>query len=137
MHYPFWHVPGFTAPILIAAVAVFHIFVALYAVGGGIFLAVETRYAYRNGNTPYLAYLKQHAWFFILLTVVYGAITGVGIWWTIGLAGAGGLDGSPVALVHGVRRRQSRPVGAHPLVSHGEDPRPAWRQVWVHRMSRR
>ena len=27
-----------------------------------------------------------HAKFFILLTVVFGAITGVGIWWTIGLA---------------------------------------------------
>ena len=34
---------------------------------------------------PYLDYLKRHARFFILLTVVFGAITGVGIWWTIGL----------------------------------------------------
>jgi cytochrome bd-type quinol oxidase subunit 1 len=51
-----------------------------------LFLAVETQYAYRTGNRSYLAYLKDHAWFFILITVVYGAITGVGIWWTIGLA---------------------------------------------------
>ena len=29
---------------------------------------------------------RRHARFFILLTVVFGAITGVGIWWTIGLA---------------------------------------------------
>ncbi|HEX9780506.1 MAG TPA: cytochrome ubiquinol oxidase subunit I [bacterium] len=86
MHYPFWYVPGLTAPMLIAAVAVLHIYVALYAVGGGLFLAVETRHAYRTGNAAYLAYLRRHAWFFILLTVVYGAITGVGIWWTIGLA---------------------------------------------------
>jgi cytochrome bd-type quinol oxidase subunit 1 len=72
--------------MLIAAVAVLHVVVSHYAVGGGLFLAVETRYAYRTGNSSYLAYLKDHAWFFILVTVVYGAITGVGIWWTIGLS---------------------------------------------------
>lgn len=86
MHYPWWYVPLLTSPMLIAAIAVLHVLVAHYAVGGGLFLAVEVRHAYRTHNRPYLAYLKQHAWFFILLTVVYGAITGVGIWWTIGLA---------------------------------------------------
>ena len=86
MHYPWWHVPFLTAPMLIAAIAVVHVLVSHYAVGGGLFLAFETSHAYRTGNTDYLAYLKQHAWFFILLTVVFGAITGVGIWWIIGLA---------------------------------------------------
>jgi cytochrome bd-type quinol oxidase subunit 1 len=86
MHYPWWFVPVMTAPMLIATIAVLHIYVAMYAVGGGLFLAAETSYAYRRGNRAYLAYLKDHTWFFILLTVVYGAITGVGIWWTIGLA---------------------------------------------------
>lgn len=86
MHYPFWFVPGLTAPMLIAVIAVLHVFVSLYAVGGGIFLARETAFAYRTSNREYLAYLRGHAWFFILITVVYGAITGVGIWWTIGLA---------------------------------------------------
>jgi cytochrome d ubiquinol oxidase subunit I len=86
MHYPWWHVPFLTAPMLIALVSLLHIVVSHYAVGGGLFLAVETRHAYRTGNRAYLAYLKDHAWFFILVTVVYGAITGVGIWWTIGLA---------------------------------------------------
>lgn len=86
MHYPWWYVPFLTSPMLIAIISVLHVLVSHYAVGGGLFLAVETRYAYRTGNSGYLAYLKQHAWFFILVTVVYGAITGVGIWWTIGLA---------------------------------------------------
>ena len=86
MHYPFWFVPGLTSPMLIAIIAVLHVFVSLYAVGGGIFLARETAFAYRTNNREYLAYLRGHAWFFILVTVVYGAITGVGIWWTIGLA---------------------------------------------------
>jgi len=86
MHYPWWYVPVLTSPMLIAAISVVHVIVSHYAVGGGLFLAVETAYAYHRRDRDYLAYLKQHARFFILLTVVFGAITGVGIWWTIGLA---------------------------------------------------
>jgi cytochrome bd-type quinol oxidase subunit 1 len=72
--------------MLIAMISVVHVLVSHYAVGGGFFLAVETSYAYRNSRSDYLAYLQRHAAFFILVTVVFGAITGVGIWWTIGLA---------------------------------------------------
>lgn len=86
MHYPWWYVPHATAPMLIALIATVHVLVAHYAVGGGFFLAVETSFAYRTRNPQYLSYLRGHAQFFILLTVVFGAITGVGIWWTIGLA---------------------------------------------------
>jgi cytochrome bd ubiquinol oxidase subunit I len=86
MHYPWWQVPLLTAPMLIAVISVVHVLVSHYAVGGGLFLAVEVRHAYRTGDRNYLDYLHRHAAFFILLTVVFGAITGVGIWWTIGLA---------------------------------------------------
>lgn len=86
MHYPWWYVPFLTSPMLIAIIGVVHMFVSHYAVGGGLFLATETSHAHRTGNREYLAYLKQHAWFFVLLTVAFGAITGVGIWWIIGLA---------------------------------------------------
>src|SRR5450756_136266 len=86
LHYPWWYVPFLTSPMLIAIVAVVHVIVSHYAVGGGLFLAMETSHAYRTRNWAYLAYVRDHAWFFILLTVVFGAITGVGIWWTIGLS---------------------------------------------------
>lgn len=86
MHYPWWYVPDLTAPMLIAVVSVVHVLVSHYAVGGGLFLAVETAHAYATKNRDYLAYLHGHTKFFVLLTVVFGAITGVGIWWTIGLA---------------------------------------------------
>ena len=72
--------------MLIGIIATVHVLVSHYAVGGGLFLAVELSHAYRTKDREYLAYLKRHAGFFILLTVVFGAITGVGIWWTIGLA---------------------------------------------------
>lgn len=86
MHYPWWYVPHLTSPMLIAFIAVVHVLVSHYAVGGGLFLFVETRHAHRTSNREYLDYLHRHARFFVLLTVVFGAITGVGIWWTIGLA---------------------------------------------------
>jgi len=76
MHYPWWYVPQATAPMLIALIAVVHVLVSHYAVGGGLFLAIETGYAYRSGDQDYLGYLRRHARFFILLTVVFGAITG-------------------------------------------------------------
>jgi len=72
--------------MLIAVVATVHVLVSHYAVGGGFFLALETQHAYKTHNAKYLNYLRKHAWFFVLVTVAFGAITGVGIWWTIGLA---------------------------------------------------
>ena len=86
MHFPWWYIPVLTAPMLIGIVSIVHVLVSHYAVGGGLFLAVEASHAYRTRNVDYLAYLKRHARFFVLLTVVFGAVTGVGIWWTIGLA---------------------------------------------------
>jgi cytochrome bd-type quinol oxidase subunit 1 len=86
MYYPWWYVPGLTAPMLIAIIAVIHIFVSHYAVGGGILIALENRFAIKTNDKPYRDYWYNHARFFVLLTVAFGAITGVGIWWTIALA---------------------------------------------------
>jgi len=86
MHYPWWYVPGLTGPMLIAIVAVVHVLVSHYAVGGGILIAIENSHAIRRKDDKYRNYWKTHTQFFVLLTVVFGAITGVGIWWTIGLA---------------------------------------------------
>lgn len=86
MDYLWWFVPVITSPMLIALIATLHVFISHYAVGGGVFLAWELGNAYKNKDEEYVAYLHSHAKFFVLLTVVLGAITGVGIWWTIGLA---------------------------------------------------
>jgi cytochrome bd-type quinol oxidase subunit 1 len=85
MYYPWWYVPGLTAPMLIAVIAVVHVLVSHYAVGGGILIAIENQFALKTGDKPYRDYWHQHARFFVLLTVAFGAITGVGIWWTIAL----------------------------------------------------
>jgi len=85
MHYPWWYVPGLTAPMLIAVIAVVHVFVSHYAVGGGILIALENQFAVKSKDKAYRDYWYNHTRFFVLLTVAFGAITGVGIWWTIAL----------------------------------------------------
>ena len=83
MNYPLWDLP---APgLLIALVAILHVFVSHFAVGGGLFLVVTEIKARREGDGELLAWLRRHSRFFILLTLVFGAVSGVGIWFTIGL----------------------------------------------------
>ncbi len=84
MNYPVWDV-SFGAGLLIALVAITHVFVSHFAVGGGLFLVLTERKARRNHDPALLGWLKTHTKFFVLVTVVFGAISGVGIWFTIGL----------------------------------------------------
>ncbi len=84
MNYPVWDV-AFGAGLLIAMVAILHVFVSHFAVGGGLFLVVTERRARRKNDAALLGWLKAHTRFFVLVTVVFGAISGVGIWFTIGL----------------------------------------------------
>jgi mono/diheme cytochrome c family protein len=83
MNYPLWDVaaPG----LLIAAVAIVHVFVSHFAVGGGLLLVVAERKARREGDADLLGFVRRLSQGFVLLTVVFGALTGVGIWFTIGL----------------------------------------------------
>ncbi|MBP1598918.1 MAG: Cytochrome oxidase, cbb3-type, subunit [Acidobacteria bacterium] len=84
MNYPFWDVPiGYG--ILIAAVAILHVFISHFAIGGGFYLVVNERAARRAGDTGRLEFLKRLSKFFTLTTLVAGALTGVGIWFCIGL----------------------------------------------------
>ena len=83
MNYPIWDLPA--SGLLIAAVAIVHVFISHFAVGGGLFLVVTERKARREGDAALLGFVKRHSRFFVLLTLVSGAMTGVGIWFTIGL----------------------------------------------------
>jgi mono/diheme cytochrome c family protein len=84
MSYPFWDVPvGYG--VLMAVLAVFHVFVSHFAIGGGLYLVVTERLARRAGDTARLEFLEKLSKFFVLVTLVAGALTGVGIWFIIGL----------------------------------------------------
>jgi cytochrome bd-type quinol oxidase subunit 1 len=85
MNFPVWDPPMIGGGILIGIVAVLHVFVSHFAVGGGLFLVLTERRAYVDDDHELLSYVKKHSLFFILVTLVFGAVSGVGIWWTIGL----------------------------------------------------
>ena len=84
MNYPHWQLPV-PGGMLIALVAVLHVFVSHFAVGGGFFLVVTETIARKNNDVTLLDYCRRQSKFFALLTLVFGAISGVGIWFTIGL----------------------------------------------------
>ena len=85
MNYPVWYVPALGGPLIIAMVAIIHVVVSHFAVGGGLWLVLTEKKAYNEKNEFILDYVKKHTMFFMLLTMVLGALTGVGIWFTIAL----------------------------------------------------
>jgi len=84
MNYPFWDVPV-AYGVLMAVIAVFHVFVSHFAIGGGLYLVVSEQLARKAGDTRRLEFLEKLSKFFVLVTLVAGALTGVGIWFIIGL----------------------------------------------------
>jgi len=85
MNYPVWYLPLIGGPLIIALVAIVHVVVSHFAVGGGLWLVLTEKKGYREKKDYIIDYVKKHAKFFLLLTLVFGAMTGVGIWFTIGL----------------------------------------------------
>jgi len=96
MNYPVWAPPLLGGGLLIAIIAVLHVFIAHFAVGGGLFLAVWEGRARKEGDTAKLAYLRRHSVFFLLVSLVLGALTGVAIWFVIQLIQPTGTS----ALIH-------------------------------------
>ena len=85
MNYPVWEPPLLGGGLVIGIIAILHVFVSHFAVGGGLFLPITERKAYRENNAALLEYVKSHSTFFVLVVLVFGAVSGVGIWWSIGL----------------------------------------------------
>ena len=85
MNYPLWDVPLLGGGLVIALIAVPHVFVSHFAIGGGIFLAWTERLARRTNNAQLLEFVKKKTFFFVLITLVFGAVSGVGIWFSIAL----------------------------------------------------
>ena len=85
MNYPVWQLEFLGGGFLIAVIAIIHVYIAQFAVGGGLFLVLTEHLGHRKNDPGILDYVRKHTKFFLLLTMVAGALTGVGIWFTISL----------------------------------------------------
>jgi cytochrome bd-type quinol oxidase subunit 1 len=85
MNYPVWYLPHTGGGLLIAIIAILHVVISHLAVGGGLFLVLTERKAVITKNSSLLEYVRKHTWFFLLLTMVFGGMSGVGIWFIIAL----------------------------------------------------
>lgn len=93
MNYPVWDVPWLGAGLVVAIIAVFHVLVSHFAIGGGVFLFAAEWWAGRVPDPGRVRdFLHRYATFFLVFTTVFGAMTGVGIWFAIGLASPEGTS---------------------------------------------
>jgi mono/diheme cytochrome c family protein len=67
------------------AIAVLHVFISHFAIGGGLYLVVTEHCGRKCGDESVLLYLQKLSKFFVLVSLVMGALTGVAIWFIIGL----------------------------------------------------
>jgi cytochrome bd-type quinol oxidase subunit 1 len=89
MNYPFWYIPHLGSGWVIGMIAIFHVMISQFAVGGGLYLPMAERKAMRMADpvlrAGWLKQLESHSKFFLILTGVFGTVSGVGIWFAIGL----------------------------------------------------
>jgi cytochrome bd-type quinol oxidase subunit 1 len=83
MNYPIWDIPILGGGLLVAVIATVHVYIAHFAVGGGLFLVLTEMKARRENDTGMLDFVQTHTRFFLLVTMVMGALTGVAIWLVI------------------------------------------------------
>ncbi len=85
MNYPFWQLNIFGGGFFIAFIAVIHVYISHFAVGGGLFLVLTEMKGLKENNPDIILFVRKHTRFFLLLTMVAGSLTGVGIWFSISL----------------------------------------------------
>jgi cytochrome bd ubiquinol oxidase subunit I len=89
MNYPFWDIPYLGSGWVIGMIAIFHVMISQFAVGGGLYLPMAERKALKmtdpEARADWLKQLSSHSKFFLVLTAVFGTVSGVGIWFAIGL----------------------------------------------------
>jgi cytochrome bd-type quinol oxidase subunit 1 len=87
MNYPVWNVTFLGSGLVVAVIAIVHVLISHVAVGGGALLAVAEVWSDGQPDAERIrAWLRRFATWFLVFTTVFGAITGVGIWFSIQLA---------------------------------------------------
>ncbi len=72
MNYPFWNIPYLGSGWVIGIIAIFHVMISQFAVGGGFYLPLAERKALRMNDPElrpaWLSQLVRHSKFFLILT---------------------------------------------------------------------
>ena len=93
MNYPVWNLPILGGGLVVAIIAIIHILISHLAIGGGAFMAVAEFWSDRQPDGERIrAWLHKFATYFLVCTTVFGAMTGVGIWFSIQLASPEGTS---------------------------------------------
>ncbi len=95
MDYPIFDV-GIGGGVLMGMVAITHVIVAHFAIGGGLVIAASETLAARRGDRELRELAKRSSLMLILVSTVFGAISGVGIWVVAGLISPATIS----ALIH-------------------------------------
>jgi mono/diheme cytochrome c family protein len=91
MQYPIWDV-AIGGSMLMAVVAIAHVIVSHFAIGGGLVIAVTETLSVRRGDRDLRDLAKRSSLMLILVSTVFGAISGVGIWVVAGLISPGAIS---------------------------------------------
>ncbi len=95
MGYPIWDL-AIGGSLLMALVAIPHVIVSHFAIGGGLLIALTETLAVKRGDPELRGLAKRSSLVLILVSTVFGAISGVGIWVVAGLVSPGAIS----ALIH-------------------------------------
>ncbi|MDY6821970.1 MAG: cytochrome ubiquinol oxidase subunit I, partial [Deferribacterota bacterium] len=71
--------------ILISSIATFHVFIAQFSIGMGLYVIINEYISYKTENNNLLNFTKKNTSLIIFIATILGAVTGVGIWFTISI----------------------------------------------------
>jgi mono/diheme cytochrome c family protein len=95
MDYPIWDL-AMGGGMLMAIVAIPHVIVSHFAIGGGLLIVVTETLAVKRNDPELRELAKRSSLVLILVSTVFGAISGVGIWVVAGLISPAAIS----ALIH-------------------------------------
>ena len=79
MDYPIWEL-AMGGGMLMAIVAIPHVIVSHFAIGGGLLIVVTETLAVKRNDPELRELARRSSLVLILVSTVFGAISGVGIW---------------------------------------------------------
>ena len=95
MDYPIWEL-AMGGGMLMAIVAIPHVIVSHFAIGGGLLIVVTETLAVKRNDPELRELARRSSLVLILVSTVFGAISGVGIWVVAGLISPAAIS----ALIH-------------------------------------